>query len=521
MKLSAYLGHSRHGIYYFRWPLPVGDNQKRQTIKLSLRTRCPDHAGDLARHLASYGRLLKEDKDLAKLTRTELRIKVKEHFAAQLAQYLHCLERKEPSKKLIADAHEELLDHKSFLEIESTHPQWLKIPLFKSHVGISDQDWADSQPMATNELRKGRIDLLRAILSAVEHPSTAPTGQTSQMTIPRPDAPSAPLGDVVAEFMAEHNKWSDDMRNKTLGYLSVLQEFFGTSRPIGSIKLHDARALKKVFQSYPANRNTRPETRGLSLADALKIEGTEKISVATANLYIDTYRRLWDWAHRHGYVEKPLFVRMKFDLDKNADNPRDAFTQEETKRLFKELTENTTGIVKKPDYKWATLIALYTGARRREIAQLFYADIDKENEIWYFDFNDNHDKKSLKSKAARRRVPIHPKLIELGFLEYVQSRHDCERLFPAFSYSPKEGYGRNLGRFFNESLLPKLGMKRKELVFHSLRHTLVDRLTDAGIEEPVIQFVIGHSRDGTTQNSYNKKGYALERCLEVLEKFEV
>jgi len=41
MKLSAYLSLSRHGVFYFRWPLPRTDHGYRPTIKISLRTGCP------------------------------------------------------------------------------------------------------------------------------------------------------------------------------------------------------------------------------------------------------------------------------------------------------------------------------------------------------------------------------------------------------------------------------------------------------------------------------------------------
>ena len=36
MKLSAYLTLSRHGIFYFRWPLPRTDSHCRPTVRISL-----------------------------------------------------------------------------------------------------------------------------------------------------------------------------------------------------------------------------------------------------------------------------------------------------------------------------------------------------------------------------------------------------------------------------------------------------------------------------------------------------
>ncbi|RJK96610.1 hypothetical protein D3P06_17520 [Paracoccus aestuarii] len=43
MRLAAYLSRSRHGVFYFRWPIPASlhPDQKRSHVLLSLRTRWP------------------------------------------------------------------------------------------------------------------------------------------------------------------------------------------------------------------------------------------------------------------------------------------------------------------------------------------------------------------------------------------------------------------------------------------------------------------------------------------------
>jgi hypothetical protein len=86
MMLASYLSPSRHGIYYFRWPITPAVEGKRTNIRISLRTRCPDRAGDLARHLASCGRILRENNALAGLRQSEIRDKVQTYFKAQLDQ---------------------------------------------------------------------------------------------------------------------------------------------------------------------------------------------------------------------------------------------------------------------------------------------------------------------------------------------------------------------------------------------------------------------------------------------------
>ena len=54
--------------------------------------------------------------------------------------------------------------------------------------------------------------------------------------------------------------------------------------------------------------------------------------------------------------------------------------------------------------------------------------------------------------------------------------------------------------------LPGLGMKESGLVFHSLRHTMVTRLAQAGVPEPLFQEIVGHERQGVAQQVYFKEG---------------
>ncbi len=61
-----------------------------------------------------------------------------------------------------------MLDHETYVDMETAHPQWLPVALFKRKMDISDTDWDASQPRATIELRRGRHDMLRRVLEAAE-----------------------------------------------------------------------------------------------------------------------------------------------------------------------------------------------------------------------------------------------------------------------------------------------------------------------------------------------------------------
>ncbi len=64
------------------FPLPLAlpriDGRQRGTVRISLGTRCPHAAGDLARYLASHGRLIRGDERLAKLRHDEMRRMVRD-----------------------------------------------------------------------------------------------------------------------------------------------------------------------------------------------------------------------------------------------------------------------------------------------------------------------------------------------------------------------------------------------------------------------------------------------------------
>ncbi len=108
-------------------------------------------------------------------------------------------------------------------------------------------------------------------------------------------------------------------------------------------------------------------------------------------------------------------------------NKQRAFRHEELKILFRQCKDEEL-CIKCGDRALllVPLIGLFTGARLNEVCQLNpNTDIkqDMKTGIYYFHFTDEGlvegIEKSIKTSSSRRIVPIHSKLIELGFLDYV------------------------------------------------------------------------------------------------------
>jgi len=155
---------------------------------------------------------------------------------------------------------------------------------------------------------------------------------------------------------------------------------------------------------------------------------------------------------------------------------------------------------------WLPLIALYMGARREEIGQLRIADVklvpyiddaDQRQEVWCLDITDTSERDALpnqvKNESSNRLVPLHPKLIELGFVEYVVTLPNRSgRVFPELEPT---GTGQKLtdkwGQWFGR-YKTACGIAAKTKVFHSLRHTWKTHAVDAGIVERFCRHFQGH-----------------------------
>jgi integrase len=223
-----------------------------------------------------------------------------------------------------------------------------------------------------------------------------------------------------------------------------------------------------------------------------------------------------------------------------AQDERYAFNEEELQTIFSQswfangkgkLSRNGDTAFR-PYHYWLPLLGLLCGGRRNELAQLYLDDLkeaEKNPGIWYVDFNlDQPDKldlddpdiepdKTLKTVNAIRIVPLHSKLIDLGFIDYVKALRNAgyERLFPELKGDPTRGYGKPAGKWFNEKFLGlSLGFKRDGTkVFHSLRHSFLTATERTEATEHALAQIAGHSR-GKTQSF---KRYVKDRTAKELQ----
>lgn len=177
------------------------------------------------------------------------------------------------------------------------------------------------------------------------------------------------------------------------------------------------------------------------------------------------------------------------------------FINDELKKIF--APENLLPMPRPADF-WLPLLALYTGGRIEELCQLAITDILEIDNLWAISINDE-EYKSLKSSAARRNVPIHPQLIKLGFLDYVEdAKPHGTMLFPyliadmfgKFGGTPSERFGNYLDTL-------KIIDERK--VFHSFRSTSNNTLKQKNVSEEIRCQYIGHEHETTNSATYGEE----------------
>jgi len=129
------------------------------------------------------------------------------------------------------------------------------------------------------------------------------------------------------------------------------------------------------------------------------------------------------------------------------------YTDDEVARLLA-LADSET---KRPDRYWLPWLAALSGARIGEVAQLWGNHVVKVDGIDALKIAPAADGGSLKNEISERSVPIHPALVERGFLDFVRSKGAG----PLFYGGGRKGVSPPVGRGTKRTRGADAGLKAK------------------------------------------------------------
>ena len=237
----------------------------------------------------------------------------------------------------------------------------------------------------------------------------------------------------------------------------------------------------------------------------MKYEHQQLLSPKTILKHTERISALFNWAINQGYTSQNVF-RGKLEPIRKTEVVEKHFTTQEMDLILGDKLTADSLAVNKPERYWVTMLSAYSGARLNEVCQLNVSDIQKTDGIWLMNLSSDSEDKSIKTEAGNRSVPIHPKLLELEFLNYVTQikTSNQQKLFPNLKKMKSTGYGTMISRWFAKYLI-KLGIKKKGKNFHSFRHTVVNKLITKKVYEPFIRELIGHAHGSLTIDVYGGK----------------
>lgn len=333
-------------------------------------------------------------------------------------------------------------------------------------------------------------------------------------------------------FTQIFEKWSEEHKSaggpektvKDFGtYVRRFVELHGDLQITQITKAH-VRAFKDAMLRLPV----RPSGKLLKMTVPELVEYTDKhpdVKVLSARTVNDkglgAIGAVLNWAVENAYIEVNPASKVKAKSTKTKKTVRQPYSVEDLNLIFNfpiysEADRPKGGAGEAA--KWLPLMAAFTGARLEELGQLTVDDIKNEQGIYYFDMTAVDDNKRRKTESSKRRVPIHSKLIELGFLDYVAEMGQAgqeAQLFPLLK-SKGEKRTASWSKWWSK-YARKYGAFDSSKVFHSFRHSFKDGLREGGVQEEVSDALTGHA-PVTEGRKYGSNAYPLKRLKEGIEQ---
>ena len=337
--------------------------------------------------------------------------------------------------------------------------------------------------------------------------------------LPSPEAVpevSPRLSEVVTRYAEERvarKSWSLRSAAQYREIYAVVVDLLADP-PVSSVTKDQVRALGLALTKFPTNsKKTFP---GLTPSEALARAGEDgsvaRLAPSSINMYQQAVRSLFKWATDHDYItQSPATVLRELKVGRAKDD-RKPFNDEDLGAYFAALGEGQV----EPFMFWIPRILAYSGCRLGEIAQLQKSDIREQDGVWFIDINEDGPGKRLKTTSSTREVPIHPRLLELGLLDFV-SRAD-NFLWPADMRTTERADRSSIDKLQKRLAhqMRRAGIRdKKKTAAHSFRHTVAERLARAKAPETDIAWILGHEQLTITSKRYGGKP-AVSQLYEVL-----
>lgn len=350
------------------------------------------------------------------------------------------------------------------------------------------------------EARERALEVIKAAGGGAD-----PAAEKRELRARQPDTVEVVVEDFVEKYLKKKDRAESYVRGTQSTFENhVIPRWRG--RDIKSITRRDVADLLDEIAAKP----NKPQKKGA------RKKGVPVGGPIAANRTLAAIRKMFNWALQRGIVEATPIVRMELP---GAERRRErTLSAEEIRELWPLLV--------KMAYPFGTFLqmALMTGQRRDEVANMQWAHIDREEAVWTIP--------SEGTKAGRAQVVPLSKLA-LRLLD------DVPRIgayvFTTLGDRPISGYSKNKARLDKlilaerEAAAAKCGKEAAPFpawTIHDLRRTVATNLGKLGVSRFIIERILNHA-DRSVTGIYDRHEYlaekreALEAWARYLEKLEI
>ncbi|WP_051686575.1 site-specific integrase [Vibrio pacinii] len=312
------------------------------------------------------------------------------------------------------------------------------------------------------------------------------------------------LNTLIKKYI-DYKKRDNELSQKTIEGIEFnlirVSQIWG-KHDLREMNREDAEEIRDCLYKYPKNYKKNPILRnlqGLNLIKEANILGSQAISNRSVKKCVQEFSSFCNWAVQRDYIDKNYFYRLK-TRRANATDVRYKLDDNDINLIFG-MSDYEKGFFFHTYYYWIPLLLRFTGARLNELCQLNTDDIVQYEDIWGIRIGNEFVGQRVKSPNSVRFVPIHNKLLDLGFIDFVQSRRERTMLFEGLSLS--EGYYSSSASKWFARRREELGIEKGKCA-HSFRHSFIDELKQKGIGLDIIRELVGHSSNSITTSVYSR-----------------
>ncbi|HCE3378982.1 TPA: tyrosine-type recombinase/integrase [Vibrio parahaemolyticus] len=282
-------------------------------------------------------------------------------------------------------------------------------------------------------------------------------------------------------YIKKNKPVSKKASDEKINYLSGLILHLWKNKPIGDINGKEIDRAFRLYSQFPLTKHN--PWKSMTLEE--RIEAAEQGDVPEGERVGKTLGRIktavnlfFDHFWRLAVIDNNPVKDMRFN-DFVGGGERGSFTKAQLNDFQTFATTNDLD-----GFKVAILLQMYSGMRNSEISNIQPEDIKTEQGVDYIHV------RGTKTVNAERYIPIHSKLKEFGVVDYIKAGGE---IYTSQSITQR------FNRLMQSLSMSKEDSKGLPLSFYSFRHNFASGLASGGVSELHIEWLMGHSHQGTKQ----------------------